>query len=67
MWLWAPTTCEPVGEPLRAHNWVTGMCTLSGPDGVRLVTVGRDGLLRLWDTTTFEPLCEPLRGTATTG
>ncbi|MDQ1020086.1 hypothetical protein [Streptomyces afghaniensis] len=60
--VFAPVTCEPVGEPLRAHDWVTGMCALPGPDGVRLVTVGRDGLLRLWGPVTRAPLGEPLSG-----
>ncbi|MEU0194079.1 AAA family ATPase [Streptomyces afghaniensis] len=63
VWLWDPVTCEPVGDPLRAHRgWVTAMCALPGPDGVRLVTVGGDGLLRLWDPITREPLGEPLSG-----
>ena len=50
---------KQVRHTLRGHGLaVFGMAFLEGPDGVRLVTVGGDGLVQIWDT---EAGGDPLR------
>ena len=57
--LWEARTRTPLGAPLR-HPGDALDAALFSPDGQRVLTVGRAGLVRLWLAATGAPDGEPL-------
>ena len=50
----------PVGEPLSAHDEIVKIAF--SPNGDRLATAGRDGVIILWDTNKWRRVHPPMSG-----
>jgi WD40 repeat protein len=57
--LWAPATCQVVGDPFVGHTSIVGGLAFS-PDGRLLASSSADHTVRLWDVATRQPVGEPL-------
>lgn len=61
---WDASTGERIGQPINSggQGLAAGGIAVT-PDGTALLSIGRNGVLRLWDLTTDEPTGRVLSGT----